>query len=123
MFGISLVELIVVLLIALFFVKPKDLPEIVRFCGRVVYRAKKTWQSAKKSFAEISHDLGVDDLKQEFHEGIALEKNKLDDDFTIIVDMEGNEHKVPNLNEVRPDLSQDQIAQEVQERNNTNSHS
>ncbi len=121
MFGISFFELIVFLIIALLFVKPQDLPEIVRFCGRMIYRGKKMLRSFKDSLAEISDDLGVEDLKQEFHEGIALEKSKLEDDFTVIVDMEGNEHKVPNIKDIRPDLSEEEIDKEVQKVNKANS--
>ncbi|MFM8185698.1 MAG: twin-arginine translocase TatA/TatE family subunit, partial [Alphaproteobacteria bacterium] len=37
MFGFSLAELAIVLLVILFFIKPKDLPEIARYIGKAIY--------------------------------------------------------------------------------------
>ncbi len=120
MFGFSLAELILVFLVALIFIKPQDLPEIAYFCGRVFYRGKKFFADIKKSFKETEKELGLEDLKHELNRGMADEKTKIDDDVTVIVDMYGNEHRVPNLKEVRPDLNDEEVKLEVEKFNQQN---
>ncbi len=120
MFGFSLAELIVVLLVILIFIKPEDLPEVAHFFGKVFYRAKRLFNEVKKSLKEMEKELGIEDLKQEMHRGIAEEKSKLEEEMTIIVDMYGNEHQVPNVKEVRPDLSEEEMAQEIKKFNEEN---
>ena len=41
MFGFSLAEFILVIIVAIIFIKPQDLPEIAHFLGRVFFRLKK----------------------------------------------------------------------------------
>ncbi len=120
MFGFSFAELIVVFLVALFFIKPKDLPEIAYFLGKIFYRAKKFYQEIKKQFKEIEKEIGIEDLKHELNRGIAEEKIKSDDDVTTIVDMHGNEHHVPNIKQLRPDLSEEEIKEELSKYNKPN---
>lgn len=122
MFGFSLAELLVVFLIALLFIKPDDLPEIARFIGRMVFKAKKMFRDFKDYFKEVEQDLGIDEIKDEINRGIAEESAKLKElESTIIVDMDGNEHKVHDVEELRDDLSKDEIEQEVEALNEKNS--
>jgi len=120
MFGFSLAELIVVFLVILIFVKPADLPEIAHFLGRVFFRAKRFYQELKSSFKDLEKEFGVEDLRHELNRGIAEEKAKLEEDFTVIVDMNGNEHRVPNIAELRTDLSQEALAEEIRKENEKN---
>lgn len=120
MFGFSIAELIVVLLVALVFIKPQDLPEVAHFLGKIFYRAKHLYKELKKSLREMEGELGIGELKDEFNRSIAEEKSKLEDDFTVIVDMEGNEHRVPNIANIRPDLSVEDLQQEIVEENERN---
>lgn len=96
MFGFSFAELIVVLLVILFFIKPKDLPEIAHFIGRVIYRAKKFYADLKNSLKEMQKEMKLDELKYELDRGVAEEKARIEEDTTTIVDMYGNEHQVPS---------------------------
>ena len=121
MFGFSLAELIIVLIIIIIFVNPKDLPEIAHFLGRAYYRIRKFFNEIKKQFSEVEKEIGFDDLKYETSRGMAEEKAKIEDDLTVIVDMEGNEHKVPNLKEIRSDLDEKTVEKEVKNLNNKNS--
>jgi Sec-independent protein translocase protein TatA len=120
MFGFSLAELIIVLLVALFFIKPQDLPEIAHFFGRLYYRGKRLIGELKQSFKEMEKELGVDNLKHELNRGIAEEKSKLEDEMTVIVDIYGNEHQVTNVHEIRPDLSKEDVEKEVKTLNQQN---
>ena len=123
MFGFSLAELIVVLLVILVFVRPADLPEIAHFLGKLFYRAKHLYQQLKASFKEMEKEFGVEDLRHELNRGIAEEKSKLEDDFTVIVDMDGNEHRVPNVGDLRSDLSKEALEEEIKRENERNKNS
>jgi sec-independent protein translocase protein TatB len=120
MFGFSFAELILVILIALIFIKPKDLPEIAHFVGKIFYRAKRMYGDLKKSLKEMEGELGIDELKHELNRGIAEEKAKLEEEMTVIVDMYGNEHHVPNVKKVRPDLSEEEVELEIKKHNEEN---
>jgi Sec-independent protein translocase protein TatA len=123
MFGFSFAELILVIIVGLIFIKPQDLPEIAHFCGRVLYRGKSLFKGLKQSFKEIESELGVDDLKHELNRGIAEEKAKIDKETTVIVDMYGNEHHVPNVHQVRPDMDEEEIKKEIEKYNSENNQS
>ena len=116
MFGFSLAELIVVCIVILIFIKPQDLPQIAHFIGRMIYRGKKFYRELKKTFSELEKEFGIDDLRQEVNRGIAQEATKIEEETTVIVDMYGNEHHITNIEEIRPDLTKEQIKQEI---NNT----
>ena len=120
MFGFSFAELILVLLVVLIFIKPKDLPEIAHFSGKVFYRAKRFFNDIKRQFKEVEGEFGIDELKHEINRGIAEEKARLEEDVTVIVDIYGNEHQVPNLEKLRPDLTKEGIAEEIKKLNEKN---
>ena len=65
-------------------------------------------------------ELGISELKHEMQRGIAEEKAKLEDEATVIIDIYGNEHKVPNIQEIRPDLSLEEVEEEVKKMNDQN---
>ena len=113
MFGFSLAELVVVMIVILIFIKPQDLPEIAHFLGRIFFRGKKFYHELKKNLSELEKEFGIDDLKQEINRGIADEASKIEDETTVIVDMYGNEHHVKNIHEIRPDLDKEQISDEI----------
>lgn len=121
MFGFSFAELIMVLIVALIFIKPQDLPEIAHFVGKVFYRGKRLLKDLKQSLKDMEAELGLDDLKHEINRGIAEEKSKLEEEMTVIVDIYGNEHLVPNVKDVRPDLTAEEAAEEIKRLNEENS--
>lgn len=113
MLGFSFAELIVVFLVGLLVIKPQDLSEIAYFFGRIFYRAKKFYYELKKQFKEIEKEIGVEELKHELNRGITDEKLKSSEEVTIIVDMHGNEHRVENISAIRPDLTGEEIKEEL----------
>jgi len=102
------------------FIKPQDLPEIAHFIGKSFFRIKRFYQQLKHSFKDLENEFGLKDLKDEINRGIAEEKAKLEDDFTIIVDIDGNEHRVPNIADIRPDLDQEKLQEEIKKHNEEN---
>lgn len=121
MFGLSFAELIVIILAALIFIKPKDLPEIARFLGRSYYRCKKLWSDAKLYLKSVETELGLSDLRDELNKGISDERSKIEDEITTIVDMYGNEHQVASVKTIRADLTDEEINAEVEKLNEENS--
>jgi Sec-independent protein translocase protein TatA len=124
MFGFSLAELFLVLLAILIFIKPQDLPEIARFVGKAIYHGKRFYQKLKNSLTDLEKEFELDSLRHEVNQAIASEKLKHEDveeeDSTIIVDMFGNEHRVNNIKEIRSDLDEEKLKQEVEESNAIN---
>lgn len=122
MFGFSLAELLVVCLVGLIFIKPQDLPEIAHFLGKLFYRGKKAFNDLKNQFKDVEKDLGFDEIKQELNRGIAEEKENLTQyETTTIVDMDGNEHEVRDVHELRSDLSKEEREEEIKKLNKKNS--
>ncbi len=121
MFGFSLAELMIVLLVILLFIKPQDLPEIARFVGKAFYRLKRLYHELKKSLREMEKEFGLEEVRDEFNRAISEEKAKLEDDTTIIVDMNGKEHRVPNITNLRSDLNEDELQKEIKRSNEVNS--
>lgn len=123
MFGFSLAELFIVLIVALIFIKPQDLPEIARFIGKAIFHAKRIYFELKKTLKNLEKEFEIESLKNEVNQAIAEEKIKYQDDEndeTIIVDMFGNEHRVNNLSEIRKDLNTDDLKKQIIENNMKN---
>lgn len=123
MLGFSFAELLVVIIVVIIFIKPDDMPEIARFIGKLIYHGKHNINKIKKHLKEIEKEIGIDKLKEEVNQSIAEEKAKLENDITVIVDMYGNEHKIPNIHEIRNDIKKEDLEQEITNRNNENSQS
>jgi len=118
MFGFSLAELILVLLVALIFIKPADLPEIAYFIGKIFFKIKKTINNLKSQYYKIEQEMGLEEIRQELERGMADAKINLEDkeeEGVVIVDIYGNEHIVskenlPNtMNSKSKELSNEQI--------------
>lgn len=125
MFGFSLAELILVLLIAIIFIKPQDLPEIAHFFGKLYYKGRRLFNELKEQFKTIEKDLGLDELKHEINRGIAAEKMKIENEkkeITKIIDIYGNEHHV-DAHDIRQDLSEEELKAEIAKYNDENSKS
>lgn len=122
MFGISLPELIVILITAIIFIRPKDLPQIAYFLGKIYYRAKYYLENLKDYFKKAEEELGIDNLKTELQRGIISEQIKLEenDENNKIIDMYGNEHIVANLQKLRSDISKEEIEEEIRKLNEEN---
>lgn len=63
MFGISFGEMFIVLLVGLIVIGPSKLPEVARFVGQTLSKARKSWESVKNEFDAV---LEVEEMKQAF---------------------------------------------------------
>lgn len=65
MFDIGWSELLLVLVVALVVVGPKDLPRLMRTIGRWVGKARNMADQFKKSFEEMAHETELSELRNE----------------------------------------------------------
>jgi sec-independent protein translocase protein TatB len=65
MFDIGWSELLLVLIVALVVVGPKDLPRLMRTVGRWVGRARSMADQFRSSFDEMARETELDELRQE----------------------------------------------------------
>ncbi len=119
MFGISLTELLIILGIAIFVVKPKDLPEIANYFGKIYAKIKKSINYLKTEFEKSQKEIGIDQIKQEFKLGIDEEEKK-DEESQEIVDIYGNIHKVSKISDLRTDLTKEELEEEIRKYNELN---
>ena len=125
MFGFSLAEFILVIIVAIIFIKPQDLPELARMLGKIVAEIKKIYQNLLAQFKELSQQEEIANLTKEFQQQVSLSEKqkpiqKTTTTETVIIDMYGKEHIVSNIFEVRPDLSSEEIQQQVNNCNQEN---
>ncbi len=121
MFGISLAELLIVLFLAIFIINPKDLPEIARYCGKIYARIKNIITKFKKDFENNKKEIGFDEIKQEFQISALEEENLVKKSKTKeIIDIYGNIHKVQDVEEIRSDLSKEELEEELKKYNEFN---
>jgi Sec-independent protein translocase protein TatA len=120
MFGFSLAEFILVIIVAIIFIKPQDLPELARMLGKIVAEIKKIYQNLLVQFKELSQQEEIANLTKEFQQQVSLSEKQKTTTETVIIDMYGKEHIVSNIFEVRPDLSSEEIEQQVNNCNQEN---
>ncbi len=124
MFGISFVELLVVALVMLFVIRPKDAPQIARNLGRVYAKIRNSFEDFKQNIDNVKAESGFSQVKEQFDEAvneIQLEKQEKQQKVTKIVDLYGETHYVPDIQSIRPDLDQEQLQAEVSQENQKNS--
>jgi Sec-independent protein translocase protein TatA len=121
MFGLSLNEFLVIFIIAILIIGPKDMPEIARQITRLTIKGKHFIAKAKEDLAQLGRETGIDEIKNEIEIELANEKSRLEKEMTTIIDIYGNEHQIYGVDEIRVDKSKEEIAKEVEELNKNNS--
>ncbi|MES2678173.1 MAG: twin-arginine translocase TatA/TatE family subunit [Pseudomonadota bacterium] len=120
MFGISLGEFLLILVIAILVIGPKDLPEVARYLIRAIAKTKQLIAKAKAELDVLGKEIGIDEIKNEIAIELANEKTRIESEVTTIIDLYGNEHQVSDLSEIRKDKNKDEIEQEISELNQKN---
>jgi len=64
MFGIGWGEIILILVVAVLVIPPKDMPRLMREAGRWAGKARKIVNSARREFGDA---MRVDDIKTDIH--------------------------------------------------------
>ncbi|MGN0904717.1 MAG: twin-arginine translocase TatA/TatE family subunit [Alphaproteobacteria bacterium] len=78
MFGISGTEFIVIFVVALLVVGPKQLPDVMRFCGRVYRHLNRAWRRYRDIVDDALYD--ADRLAEKAERALYLENGKADGD-------------------------------------------
>ena len=120
MFGISLGEFLLILIIAILVIGPKDLPEVARYLIRAIAKTKHLIAKAKAELDVLGKEIGIEEIKNEIAIELANEKTRIENEVTTIIDLYGNEHQVSGLHEMRKDKNKDEIAKEIAELNQKN---
>ncbi len=77
-FGIGSAELLMIAIIALIVVGPKDLPKLLKTLGKYVGKIKSMARDFQGHIDDAARETGVDDLKSEFADAAEFD---LDEDF------------------------------------------
>ena len=120
MFDISIGEFLVIIIVGILIIGPKDFPEIARHIIKAIVKSKQIINKAKVELSVLSKEIGIDEIKNEVAIEIANEKVRLEKEITTIVDIYGNEHQVLGVDEIRKDKSKDEINEEVKRYNSIN---
>lgn len=62
MFGISLIELGLILVIVLLVTKPQDLPKVMRFCFKIFMKIKEYTSFIQKEFQKFKKEAGIEEV-------------------------------------------------------------
>ena len=121
MFGISLGEFLIVIVIMLLVIGPKDFPEIAHQIIKIIAKAKHIISKAKAELNIIGEEIGLDKIKNQVAIELANEKAKIEQDVITIIDIYGNEHQVQSDNIARKDKGREEIKKEIAQHNLINS--
>ena len=102
MFDIGVTELLVIAVVAIIVVGPRELPRMLRTIGQVVSKAKGLAREFQTQFEEAADDAGVTKIKEDFEElGDFSEDIDFDGAFDPIKDV-GEDLKETITDEPKP---------------------
>jgi Tat protein translocase TatB subunit len=122
MFGISLAEFLLILIVAVLVIGPKDLPEVARYIIKAFAQAKLLITNVRAELKILGQEIGIDEIKNDLAVELANEKTRIESEITTIIDLYGNEHKIACLEDIRKDKSRQEIGKEIDELNQKNIH-
>lgn len=118
MFGISLPEFLIVIILLVAVTKPSDIPAIARYLTKAFFKIKNILKHAKDEVGKVSKELGIEDIKNEAEAEIKKEHEDLKK--TIIIDIYGKEHEVHDVQSIRGDLAKEDLQAEIEGQNKIN---
>ena len=68
MFDIAGTELFLLIILAIIFVGPKDLPRLLRSIGAFLRKARMTARDFQRSLEDIANEADLKDMEQEIHD-------------------------------------------------------
>lgn len=85
MLDIGLSEFLLIAVVALIFIGPKDLPVVARHVARFLHELRSLYAGLRKQVNQMMEEAGIDDIRQ---------------NVTTIIDMEGNPQKAYDVTEI-----------------------
>lgn len=64
MFDLSLAEILLIVVVAVVFIGPKDLPVVVRAVARFINNLREFSHEIKQAFDDLAKEAGVEDIKE-----------------------------------------------------------
>ena len=101
MFGIGGNELLIIILLMVIFIKPKDIPSVVNFIAKTFKKIRSFISEIRKQLNEITSEISdtTDDIEETFHDKIEKLRLEIDNsepdffDITPKLKIEKNHHK------------------------------
>lgn len=87
MFGLSLAETVLILLVAVVVIGPKELPTVIRAVMRTLAQLKNISSEFRKNFDDLAREAELDAIKEDFLR------------TPDIIDLEGNLQRTYDINE------------------------
>jgi len=72
MFDLSLAEILLVVVVVVVFMQPKDLPVVVRAIAKFIKTIRDFSHDIKQTFDDIAKEAGIDDVKETFEAEMRL---------------------------------------------------
>ena len=73
MFGLSLFEFIIILIVATIVIKPKDMPEVVYFVAKLAIRLRRFISGIKAKYQKFEDEIGLAKIKETINQELLLE--------------------------------------------------
>ncbi len=86
MLDIGFSELLLIAVVALVVIGPKDLPVVIRHVAKVLRDLRGVYSGLKKQMTDVIDQAGIDDLKQ---------------DMNTIIDLDGKPQKAYNVDDLK----------------------
>ena len=100
MFGISLSELIIIIILLIIFVKPEEYVKIYQFLMTIIFKFKLFYKNSLAEIKELKEQSGLSDIDKKLQEDI----DNLDEEVTKIMGDDGKLYDSYNVSDI---LSED----------------
>jgi len=74
MFDLSLAEVALIVVVAVLFIGPNELPVVIRAAGKAIRAVRGFARELKQLFDEIARESGLDDVAKEVHRDVVMIK-------------------------------------------------
>jgi sec-independent protein translocase protein TatB len=106
MFELSFSEILVIALVAIIFVGPKELPTVIRALSGVWRAASRLWGEMRGALNDAVEQSG---LKEQFTET----RKEIEQEANYIIDQNGNRQRVYNLSDIYPEFAVEEQKKEL----------
>lgn len=110
MFGLSLAETAIIMLVGIVVIGPKELPTVIRAVARTLGQIRELGSEFRKNFDELARESEL----QEMHKELRKELDNELVNMPTIIDMEGNEQRTYDISDdLKADSAKRQLKAEA----------
>ncbi len=92
MFGIGLYELVIILVITVIVIRPKDLPKIASKAGRIIQKLKKYFLQLRDDFNDISDAVMDEDNFKTWEDRVDEKRREYDLNVSEVINPQGDKN-------------------------------